>query len=122
MVTHLLLALLAAAPSTEVVRTLDLGRLTFAEANRLDGRPVRVSFVVNSLPDVLDRTPVANAAGDRGASRSVRFAPGIRVGRLRMGERVTVEGVMQARIIIPAGRPRIEIRHMEIREALPVSP
>ena len=120
--THLLVWLLTAAPpSTEVVRALDLGRLTFAQANRLDGKPVRVSFVVASVPDVLARAPSVDASGDRSAARSVRFAPGVRVGHLKVGQRLTVEGVLRVRLIVHRWRPLVD-RQIEVREARPVSP
>jgi len=119
--TRLLVWLLAAAPpSTEVVRALDLGRLSFAEANQLDGKSVRVSFVVATVPDVLARAPSADAAGDRSAARSVRVAPGVRVGNLKPGQRLTVEGVLRIRLIVHRWRPLVD-RWIEVREARPVS-
>jgi len=122
MMAHLLVSLLVAAPpSTEVVRALDLGRLSFAEANRLDGKPVRVSFVVASLPDVLALRPAVDAAGDRRAVRSVRFGPGTQVGHLTLGQRLTVEGVLRVRLIVHRWRPLVD-RQIEVRDPRPVSP
>jgi len=121
---HLLGRLLAVGPpSTEVVRSFDLGRLSFAAANRLNGKPVRVSFVVTSAPDALAREPSVDAAGDRKAARSVRFSPGIPFGNVKMGQRLTVEGVMRVRLIIYSGGPAdVMVRQIEVRDARLVSP
>jgi hypothetical protein len=50
----LLACLVLAAPPADAVQPLDLGRLPWTRALSLDGRPVRVRFVVDSLPEQQD--------------------------------------------------------------------
>ena len=101
--TPLAFILLANLPpiSTDVVQTIDLGKLTYAGALNLDGRQVRVSFIVNSLPQDFDDETLYNAAGLPGVARGVRFRPGIFAGEYKIGQRVEAEGKLRVWIVPP---------------------
>jgi hypothetical protein len=103
MPAHLLLALLLASPAApapvETVQTYDLGRMTFEEATRLEGKPLRVSFVVSAWS--WDQSGWrSSAVGEKKVSRSVHLR------RLNKpcvcGQQMTFEGILRTRIF-PAG-------------------
>ncbi len=80
------------APADHRVQTLDLGKLTFAEAQRLNGQPVRVSFIVDSFPEDIDGETLVDAEDKADASPSVRFPRGLDPGKLTAGQTLTVGG------------------------------
>jgi hypothetical protein len=55
MIPIILLLSLPPSPSAEGIQTLDLGSLTWLDAQRLDGKPVRVVITVASQSDESDR-------------------------------------------------------------------
>ncbi len=129
--THTLLALLlllsdVPAPLPARVQTLDLGKLTFAEAQRLNGKPVRIAFVVDSFPEDIDGETLVDAKGKADASPSVRFPRGLDPGKLTAGQTLTVEGVVKTRLfpaIVVGGVPLFdEVRRIEVRDARPLKP
>jgi hypothetical protein len=82
MIPQALLAMLVSPPiAVETVRSFDLGKLAFRDAEHFNGQPVGVSFVVDSLPDVIDGETLVDAEGNAGAWRSVRFGRGIQAGQ-----------------------------------------
>jgi hypothetical protein len=77
MLSHVLLSLLLASPPApapvETVRTLDLGKMTFEEAKRLEGQAVRVSFIAVASLENGDGTVRTVAKGSAGIARWVYF-------------------------------------------------
>jgi hypothetical protein len=94
----ILLASLPSSPSAEAIQTLDLGRLTWLDAQQLHGRPVRVVFTVDSLADESDpkRGVIVEAEVAPGVSWCVRFASRVEpLERIRPGQRIVVDGVLR---------------------------
>src|SRR5689334_11603287 len=93
----LLLASIPPAPSAGAIETLDLGKLTWLDAQRLHGKPVRVTFTVGSWLEFTDagRGVIVEAEGAAGVSRCVRFSPGAHVPALWLGTRHVVDGVLR---------------------------
>jgi hypothetical protein len=92
MLAIILLASLPPSPSAEAIQTLDLGKLSWLDAQALHGKPVRVRFTVFAR---CGRHFVA--AGEPGVSRCVRFSQGVYLRPTRAGERCVVDGVLQVR-------------------------
>jgi hypothetical protein len=130
MTPHVLLSLMLASPPTpmsiETVRTLDLGKMTVAEAKRLDGTAVRVTLVAASVPDGLALEQSIDAVGDKKATRSVRFKALLHLGPIKLGQRITVEGVLRTRFVpamIIGGEELFpENQFIEVRDARPIKP
>ena len=111
--------------STDVVQTIDLGKLTYAGALNLDGRQVRLSFIVSSLPQDFDNETLYDAAGLPGMARGVRFRPGVLAGDYKIGQRVEAEGRLQTWTIAPCvirGQFFPATRNVNVIEARPVQP
>jgi hypothetical protein len=92
----LLLASLPPAPSAEDIPTLDLGTLTYQQARNLEGRPVRVAFVVECVdwPEP-GKGVFVEAAGKSGLARYVWFAPGAGLPALKVGRRLEVHPALR---------------------------
>ncbi len=124
----MLTALLLLAPPTtinpEPVQTIDLGKLSWHEARRLDGRPVRVSFIVESIELRRGGALVEAESADR-VVRTVWFPPDCAPGSMASGDTLTVEGRVRTRIV-PArvidGEHFREVWDLEIVEARRVGP
>ncbi len=137
MTPYVLLLLVLASPpapmAVETVQTLDLGKMTFAEAQKLDGQTVRVSFAVwlfNAQPRAIRPLgmPIvvkAFAVGTAPAWRHIVFQPGGEAGTRPFQARMTVEGRMWTRRLPPRIVDGIlvdEDRRIEVRDARLVIP
>lgn len=77
MITNMLLSFVLASPpvevGTEAVQAIDLGKLTWEEAKRLEGKIVRVSFQIGFVRNPF-RIFSATASGNPGPHRNVVFS------------------------------------------------
>jgi hypothetical protein len=106
------------------IQTHDLGKLTWHQAQHLNGQPVRVIFVVDSLPHDFNAETIYNAKSRPGVSGTVRFTVGIDAGDYKIGQRVEVEGVMRTRVIpgrLIDGQRFEAVQEVEVRDARAVS-
>jgi hypothetical protein len=112
----LLLADTGPAPSHgEAVHTLDLGTLTWLDAQRLHGKPIRVRFVVDG-----GRDGFYEAEGAPGVTRCVAFWCGHRMPELAPGRKCVAEGVLRVSYIpevVIDGERREALRIVTIEEA-----
>jgi hypothetical protein len=99
MLALLLLLWDAPAPDLRTVRTLDLGKLDWHQARRLEGKRVRVRFDVGSRPHDIDGEILVDAEGEGWPARGVRFARGCAPDSFGPFDTYTVEGVITTRYV-----------------------
>jgi hypothetical protein len=102
MPAHVLLSLMLASPPApapvETVRTYDLGKMTFRQAEALSGQEVRVSFKVDRLAYQTARGElVLGPCTMRGAR--ARFPRGQWSENIDLRQRLTVEGLLRTRVL-----------------------
>jgi hypothetical protein len=93
-----LAAVLALPPAPgDAVLTLDLAKLDALKARSLDGHPIRVSFVIDSLPEERGDAVAVEAAGPEHESRIVELSKGGGGDLLTLapGDRLVAEGVLR---------------------------
>ncbi len=81
------------------IQTRNLSRLTFRQAQQLDGQPARVAFTVDSLEGEDAGCVLVDAESVASVSATIRFAPGLAPEALDIGTRFIVEGQMMVRIV-----------------------
>ena len=92
-----LAAFLSATAPDDAIPTLDRAKLDALKARSLDGRPVRVSFVIDSLPEERGDGVAVEAAGPENESRIVELSTGGGSDLLTLapGDRLVAEGVLR---------------------------
>jgi hypothetical protein len=83
------------------VQSIDLGKLTWAEAKRIEGKWVRVVFVQKGLLCLTDDGPIIEASGKAGISRIVYFEGPRGPSRPAQSGPDVVEGVIRTNRIPP---------------------
>ncbi len=128
MLSHALLTLMLASPPApipvETVRTFDLGKMTFEEAKRLDGKTVRVSFKMIWMWAGLGGPTVVQASSDLGF-RTVSYPAELAGVPGNVRERCFAEGVICTRFVpahVTSGVAYPEVRDVGVRDARPVRP
>jgi hypothetical protein len=112
------------SPSTAAVEAIDLGKLTRFDAQRLDGRAVRVWFIVERLEDdCAGWASVVEVGGIPGLPRLVHLSRRVRSNSLLKGSRHTVEGVLVLQhepAFEKNGEKFDEVWEVTVEEAIPV--
>jgi hypothetical protein len=76
MLTVLLLLSDVRTPEPRPVQTLDLSKMTWQQACRIEGKQVRVTFTTDSFPEDNDGETLGDAMSKGWPARGVRFARG----------------------------------------------
>jgi hypothetical protein len=97
MIPRILLSLLLAdvpTPLPATVQIHDLARMTWRQAQHLDGLFVRVVFRVASLETDVEGCVLAYGASAAGVAATIRFAKDQSPEVIGIGDRLTVEGLL----------------------------
>ncbi len=112
-------------PDTSTARTIDLARLTWREAEQLEGKPVRVSFTGVRFRFGGGGDVILEAESADRVRRWVCFPASSPFGGLRTGDRVTVDGCIRTSVVlagVEGGELLPEVLHLEIVDARRVWP